>query len=172
MANLKLQERERRMLIGGGIAAAVIVLYLLGEGPLQAYRESEQKVEQARDRLKQAQAIHDSVVRNREEQAILREKLVSKPGFDLLNFVNDVVNEGGLSARASIDNSGRAVTGSSDLASVRVGLKGVSLEELVDFLHRVYSSDNLIVLHNLDQLVPAGDKKGLDCEMVFVAPRP
>ena len=159
------------MLIGGGIAAFAIIAYLVGEGPFQAFQESEQKLEQARDRLKQAQAIHDSVVRNREEQTVLREKLAAKPGFDLLTFVNGAVRDGGLSARASIDNSGRAVTGSSDLASVRVGLKGVSLAELVDFLHHIYGSGNLVVLHNLDQLVPAADKKGLDCEMVFVAPR-
>jgi len=171
MAIFKLHDRERRMLIGGGIAFAVILLYLVGESPSQAFRESEQKLEQARERLKQAQTIHDSVVRTREEQALLRKKLASKPGFDLLNFVNGVVQDGGLSKRATIDNSGRAVAGSSDLASVRVGLKGVSLIELVDFLHHIYSSGNLVVLHNLDQLVPAADKKGLDCEMVFVAPR-
>jgi type II secretory pathway component PulM len=171
MAGMKLQDRERRMLIGGGIAGAAILVFLFGEGPLQAYRESEQKLEQARTRLKQAQAIHDSVVRKREEAAVLREKLANTTGFDLLTFVNDIVRRGGLSARASIDNSGRATAGSADLASVRVTLKGVSLAELVDFLHEIYGSGRLVVLHNLDQLEPAADQKGLDCDMIFVAPR-
>ena len=171
MANLKLQEREKRMLVGGAIAAVVIVGYLVGEGPLRVYGESEQKLEQARDRLKQARAIHNSVVRKREEDAVLQQSMAGKPGFDLLTFVNGVVREGGLSTRANIDNNNRAVTGSSGLASVRVGLRGVSLAELVDFLHKIYGSGNLVVLHNLDQLVPAADKQGLDCEMVFVAPR-
>jgi len=171
MAKLKLQDRERRMLIWGGIAAAAIMIYVLGDTPLQAFNRSEQSLSQARDRLKQAQDIHNIVVRNREEQAILRTELAGKLGFDLLTFVNDAVRDRGLSARASIDNSGRAVTGSSDLASVRVGLKGVSLAELVDFLYDIYGSDNIVVLHELDQLVPAADKRGLDCEMVLVAPR-
>jgi len=171
MANLKLQDREKRMLIGGAIAAVVIVVYLVGEGPLQVYGESEQKLKQARDRLKQATAIHDSVVRKRQEEAVLQASLAAKTEVDLLTFVNDIVREGGLATRANIDNNNRAVTGSSGLASVRVGLRGVSLTELVDFLHKIYASGNLVVLHNLDQLVPAADKKGLDCEMVFVAPR-
>lgn len=171
MAFMKLQDRERRMVIGGGLAALAIVLYLVGEGPLQAYSESADKLQQARDRLVQAEKLHNSVIRKREEQEVLRQKLASKPGFDLLQFVAGKVREGGLATRANIDNSGRAVTGSAELAAVRVGLRGVSLEELVDFLHKIYASGNLVVLHNLDQLEPAADKKGLDCEMTFVAPR-
>ncbi len=171
MANFKLQDRERRMVIMGGIAAVAIIGYLVGEGPYEAYRDSGQKLEQAQSRLKQAQRIHDRVIENRNKQALLKEKLVVKPGFDLLNFVYDAVQNGGLSARANIDNNSRATTGSTDLASVRVGLRGVSLAELVDFLHHIYDSGNLVVLHDLDQIGPSSDKKGLDCEMVFVAPR-
>lgn len=171
MAGMKLQDRERRTLIVGGIAAVLIVGYLVGEGPFRAYGESEEKLGQARDRLRQAQAIHQRVLKNREEQAILREQLRGTPGFDLLTFVNGAVREGGLAARASIDNTGRAVTGSNELTSVRVSLEGVSLSELIDFLHHIYASGNLVVLHNLDRLVPASDRKGLDCEMVLVAPR-
>jgi len=168
----KLQDRERRVLLVGGIASAAIIIFLIAEGPYTAYVESEAKLDQARERLRQAQTIHRTVLRKRDEQQQINQRLrATGGGFDLLTFINSAVQSGGLATRATIDNATRGAADADKFASVKVSMRGISLAELVDFLHTVYGSGNLIVLNNVDTLEPAPDQTGLNCEMVFLAPR-
>ena len=112
MAGIKLQDREKRVLTFGGIAAAAILIFVVVEGPYRSYSESGAKLEQARDRLRQAEVIHAGVLRKREEEAFVNSQLRPKPGFDLLTFVNSAVQERGLSTRATIDNTSGGAVGS------------------------------------------------------------
>jgi hypothetical protein len=45
------------------------------------------------------------------------------------------------------------------------------MKELVNLLHKIYSSDNLIVLQKLDHLRATRDGKGLEFSATFTAPR-
>ena len=51
---------------------------------------------------------------------------------------------------------------------VQLRLQGVAFEQLVDFLHQIYSGDRLIALYKLDFLRPSPTEKGLDCDITLV----
>ena len=50
-------------------------------------------------------------------------------------------------------------------------LNGVTLKELVDLLHKIYASNDLVVMYRLEYLRAAGEDKGLDCSVVFLTPK-
>jgi metal-sulfur cluster biosynthetic enzyme len=58
-----------------------------------------------------------------------------------------------------------------NLSMVELKLNGVSLADLVNLLHKVYDSKNLIMLHELKFIRTAQGEKGLDCSMTFTTPK-
>ena len=166
----KLQPRERMVLIVGAIGVVVIAAYGISQGPYQKYVQSKEQVVDARERLKQAQLIQLSVQREREKQKDILAKLGSASDFNLWNEIDKAVKDLKLGARCSM-RSNRAGSRGQQGTSVDVTLTGVSNQELVELLHRVYDTGKLVLLSEMQYLKPSADKKGLDCRMTFVAPQ-
>jgi hypothetical protein len=53
---------------------------------------------------------------------------------------------------------------------LQLKLNGISLQELIDFLHKIYTSKNLVVVYRVESLKPTPDNKGLDYNVVFMSP--
>jgi type II secretory pathway component PulM len=170
MPKLTLQPREKRVLIIGGIAAVLILGYSLAQGPLDKYRNAAQGVRDARLRVEEARALRDTILEERAAAEAIRRQIQQQRSQDLMVLVNGTLTDMKLLA----DNRGKyqsqQVFAGEDQEQLKVTLTGVTLEEIVNFLHRVYSSPNIIVTHSA-RIHPNEAGKGLNCEVVLLAPR-
>jgi len=141
------------------------------KGTLQ---QVQQEHEEAQFSLSQAALWRSEIVQARSSHDALSEYIDARGGnFNLLTFVNNTLSEHGLIERADFSNARPGVGGvpAGDFEGVQLHLSGVSMEELIDFLHTLYDSGNLIVLSDLRYLRPADDGQGLDTEMTFFCPQ-
>ena len=174
MAGMQLQKRERIMVTVGVIAVVGALAYHITQGPLDAYQQVQQEYEEARFSLSQAALWRSEIVQARSSHDALTEHIEARGGnFNLLTFFNNTLSEHGLIERADFSNARPGVGGvpAGDFEGVQLHLSGVSMEELIDFLHTLYDSGNLIVLSDLRYLRPADDGQGLDTEMTFFCPQ-
>ena len=172
MPKLRLQGRERLVVMVGGIALVSILIYWAFQGPYDAYKNSKTQVMASRTRLQQAmvwQAEIDEA--RRKEGAILRLMQSSVPGFDLWTHVDRAVRDSNLVGRAEVQSHRTGASAASNMTAVDLNLNGISTQELVDLLHRIYDTESFVALQRLDQLKPSLKGQGLDCKIVFVAPK-
>jgi hypothetical protein len=123
-------------------------------------------------RLEQAKETEEARLRSQDElMARIQQR---KPNFDLWSFMNKLLTEGKLNERAVLENFRPRTERrgeSQDVAMVQLRLSGVSLKELVDLLHKVYASGDLVVMYKLEYLRPMADAKGLECNVTFLTPK-
>ncbi len=173
MPGIELQKREKILVSLAAICALAVAVYHVSQGPLQAYRNAQEELVDARYTLEQARVLEQEVVEARGSRQALASYLEARSSnFDLFTFVNTTLSQAGVLERAQILNTRGGLRGvpQGDFDGVTVTLNGVSMEELIDFVHRIYDSGNLIVLSDLSHLRPASDGRGLDTEMVFFCP--
>ena len=171
MARRRLQRRERQILIVGGIIAALIVGWIATKAPREAYRRSQTLADNARGNLAKAQTYHQEIQESRRRQAMFQQLWGKGGGQDLTTFLNGVVRKMDLYDRGAEVNTMQAGGHGSAMPAVKLTLKSVSMKELVDVLHAVYASEQPIILDQVQHIKPALNEKGLDCAIVFLAPR-
>lgn len=171
MARRRLQPREKQILIAGGLVVVLIVGWLATRGPREAYGRSQTLVETARKNLAKAQTYHQEIQESRQRQSMFRDLWGGKGGQDLTTFLNGIVRNMDLYDRGAEVNTLQAGGRGSSMPAVKLTLKSVSMKELVDVLHAVYASDQPIILDQVQHIKPALNEKGLDCAIVFLAPR-
>lgn len=170
------EKRDQLAVMCSIVAVALVVFMLLfiPTGPLRKFRGSQTEVDDLRQ---QRQLLRMSVEAERarlRSQEALRERLANRdPGFDLWSFLNTVLAETGLRDQANLDRV-EPRTRDKNMAQyatmVELSLPGVTLEQLVKLLHRIYNSNNLVVLYKLDYLRPTSGNKGLECSATFLSP--
>ncbi len=176
MAKFAMQKREKMVVTVGAVVVAIIIFqWLLSDrGPFNAYNQSIRQVQAARGRLLDAQLIRDEALARRQSRQALQARLRERGTFRLYSHVDQALEAQNLksdqSARAILETQNTAVR-SGNFEAVQLQLRGVSMAELLDLLVRIYSGGNLVVLERLDELRPADDGQGLDCRMLFMAPR-
>lgn len=178
MASLSLDRKERTGLLIGGVAAFLVLCMLayVPLGPRARYIESGQelgRLDSQRNLLLLAKMDEEDRL---SQQETMREWLEARPRtFDLLAFLSRSLNEAGLSGRYELQ-SGRAPAGAGggdaqNLVTAQLRLSGVTLKELLDFLHKVYANQNVIVLYRLDWLRTTPNNQGLDLNVTFLTVR-
>jgi len=166
-----------------GVLVSILVLSLviamagfIAIGPMKKYKTSKSEVDLKRQQLllsKQNKRLEETRI---ESQKVLVERLNQrKPGFDLWGFTNSMVAEAGLKdLKPKLENyrtrSNRS-TDSDSVNMVELEITGIKLDQLVTLLHKIYASNNLVVLHKMEYLRPAKNNKGLECSMVFMTPK-
>lgn len=176
MATLQLNQRERLgvILAAGALLLVAFLLVYIPMGPRRNYIASRDAVLSAQRELATAKLMKLDAEARRQSQEILVSKLKARaPGFDLLTFVDGVITETGLrnnNRNPEIENF-RLRSADDRQPMVTVRLNNVSLRELVDFLHRIYASDNVVALYKLDDLSPASNGQGLNCNLTLVTLR-
>lgn len=177
MAKFTMQKREKIVVAVGAAVVAIIVFQWLfsDRGPLSAYHQSVRQVEAARRRLLDAQLMRDEALARRQSSQALEAVLKHRGNFRLYSHVDQALQaqklKGGAGgARATLETQNTAVR-SGAFEAVKLTLEGVSMDELLELLVRIYSGNNLVVLDRLDELRPADNGRGLTCSMVLMAPR-
>ncbi|MCC6144499.1 MAG: hypothetical protein IT368_11895 [Candidatus Hydrogenedentes bacterium] len=178
MSSGNLDRRERIGLTIGGVAFLFVLALLLYVplGPRQDYLASKQELLRLQRQLATLQSAKIDEEERLRTQEVLRERLAARPpGFDLLAFLNGALRDSGLTDRYELQ-SGRPPgnandPGTADLVTAQLRVSGVTLTELLDFLHRVYANQNLIVLYKLDWLRATPNNQGLDLNVTFLTIR-
>lgn len=148
---------------------AVFMLFYVPGTWGKRYQQARERVTQKQQELQLAQLEkleeEERVQRQEKMLAILNAR---DPRFDLFSFINRVVGEAGLKERARLENGRRPRGFSEKHPLVDLELTGVSLEELIDLLHAVRNSNNLVAVYKMD-LEPVTKQQGLHCEITFVS---
>jgi type II secretory pathway component PulM len=167
VAKRQLTKRERIVVIGGGALVAALLLYELASIPIGAYRESEQALAEAEQRLQDARLMHEEVVAVRSTRQALMDVVRRRGSFDLISFVRGALARAGIDAkRYEWQKVDRPADG---LTSMDLTLSGVSLQELLDALHTILGGGNLVAVDDMD-LRPAPDGKGMICDVTLITP--
>ncbi len=167
---INLDVREK-FALGLGLLALLLVIALavyVPLGPRKGYLASEKELASLRSELELQILFKMEEAARLEKQKALMEKLEVRPaGFSLFTHVDNLLTGTGLRGRAQLEQF-RPRDASPRQPMVQLRLQGVSLEELVDFLHRIYEGNNLIAAYKMDYLRPSPTEKGLDCDITFV----
>lgn len=166
--NLDLKEKIALFL---GILASVMVLLLavyVPVGPRKWYKDSQAELASVKEELQLQTLFRQEEEERLNKQKVLMEKLKGRPAeFSLFTYVDNLLTSTNLRNRAQLEQY-RPRNASPKQPMVQLRLQGIDFKELVDFLHKVYSSGNLIAVYKMDYLRPAPNEKGLDCDITFV----
>lgn len=164
---MKLSPKEK-IAIGAGAVVLFALFAYKGSDYWDTYKNSQRRVAAARSNLERAKQWSREIQAERTTQKAIENQI--DPRFNLYTFASNNLRNRGLSTRAQIQNTRSLASASDRLAEVKITLNGVSMEELVNFLYDLYSSENLIILKQMDYLRVSRSGKGLDCSMAFLAP--
>lgn len=169
MAKSKLGKRER-LVVTVGVACLVLMASSFFVNKARgAYKQTQKQLDVATTTLQDAQNLQAIIDAERSGHRAIQDRIKARPrGFALYSFATRCLNEVQLTKRAQLETDKR---GSGNLEGVRLKLTGVSMEELTDFLHKIYASNNLVVVQKLEHLKASADGKGLDCLMTLMMPR-
>jgi len=171
MAKRKLQTREQ-LLIVLAIAVAVLILAIpRGRALAHNYKQAQTQATQAAHSLNQTRELRALILEERSNQRIIIDRIEARqPNFDLYSYTNATLDKFDLLQIARLQSKGSRFAGGA-LDVVQLNLTGVSMKQFIDFLHDMHASGNLIALQRLGYLRPSREKKGLDCEIAFMAPK-
>ena len=173
MPKLKLGKREKITVLVGILLVVLVVGLQLGRKPWREYKRTEAALKTARADVERAKQWLSEIEATQSERESLARFLQTRgPRFDLYTFISAILAEKGLLERGAILKETKSTSNPLlNMAELQVSLKGVTLEELVNVLHAVYSANSLVLVQKVDKIAPATDLKGLDCSLVFVTPR-
>ena len=171
MAKLNLAPREKRLV-------AVMCTIMVGMTLIPIYRnidgrytQSEKQLISARERQEYAQMLRTEILSAREDQKVIQAKLRARAGsFNLYTATNQWIQQTKLSGRADLQSQGLS-SREGAIEGVQITLKNVGMNEILDLLHKMYDSENLITMQQMPYLRPARDGKGLDCSIIMIAPK-
>ncbi|HJP36871.1 MAG TPA: type II secretion system protein GspM, partial [Gammaproteobacteria bacterium] len=153
---VKLRKRERGIVVAGAIVLTLLVVWKPIANRLDAYSKSKGQLAQAENRLRDARIIRAEVESDRRGEEAIKAKIGDRKRrqFNLYSFVNESLRAAKLQDRNQLKTKPNP---GSRFDRVQLALNGVSMKELVNFLHLIYASDHLIVLQKLDHLEAARD---------------
>lgn len=168
---LNLDKRERSALALGGLALFLVLMLAVyvPSGPQKAYAEAKAEVGRLnRELAMKKEAIAEEEERLHDQEQLARRLQQRDPRFDLYSYLEGLVRQNDLTARAQLRSLDRMRdrTASENQMQVQLDLNNISLKELVDFLYEVYASKNLIAVREV-RVSPSPDNKGLNCELRF-----
>lgn len=172
MKPIQLDRRERFGLLCGCVALLLVTFMLvyIPLGPRKRHEDSRRELAGLQRQLGMTRMLlAEERQRVQRQEKFMRLLERREKRFEIFAFMNRVLSETNLRGRAQLDNL-RTVTrlASDDQPRVRLQLHGVALEELINLLHKVYGSENLVVVQKAD-LRPAPNDKGLNCDLTFVS---
>ena len=168
---IQLQPREQRVIIIGVACLVLIAAFQLGRAPWRAYQASFQELAATESRLNETRLWFQFVSGAQAEQGALVELINEREGYTSLQaYIDSALRRHDLVRRSSYES--RPMPGNPAMEAVSVSLRGVSMEELLDFLHGLYDGNSLLVLETLTRLGPSSNDQGLDCDMTVLSPRP
>ncbi len=171
MPKRTLVKRERIMVVCAFVVLALILLVFFGQGFARDYEETQRQAEDAADRLIRIREMRELVLTERSDRDIIMDRVEARdPSFDLYSFTNASLMQLDMHGNARLQSQDRRFAGSA-LDVVQLNLTNVKMKQVIDLLHKLHSSGNLIAMQRLGHLKPMRDGKGLECEIVLMAPK-
>ncbi len=169
------QDRLSFILTATAVALVVFMIVFIPINPLRKYKRSVATLQGKVQDLESTVMVRDGHIERLRNQEILMKRLSDRrPDFDLYASVNSVLAEESLRERANLQKIPAKLDRTGELSNqvtmVKLKLTGISLKELTNVLHKVYSSNNLIVVYRME-LRSENNEKGLACEVTFLAPK-
>ena len=165
-----LDMREKFALALGLLATmlAIALAVYVPLGPRKGYIKSESELASLKQEYElQIMFKLDEDERLQKQKALMEILKKRPPEFSLFTHVDNLLTSTNLRARAQLEQY-RPRNASPKQPMVQLRLQGVSSQELIDFLHKIYADNNLIAVYKLDYLRPATNEQGLDCDITFV----
>lgn len=171
MPKRTLVKRERIMVVCAFAVIASIILLHFGRGFARDYERIQRQANDAVDRLNQIRQMRELVLTERSDRRIIMDRVEARdPNFDLYSFTNASLMQLSMQNNASLQSKGSRWSGGA-LDVVQLNLANVNMRQIINLLHKLHSSGNLIVMQRLGHLRPTRDGKGLECEIVLMAPK-
>ncbi len=171
MARRRLAKRERIMIVGAFALLGLILLVPPGQEFVRDYERTRSQADEAVDRLNDIRQMRKLVLNERSDRRIIMDRVEARdPNFDLYSFTNASLIKLSMHDGARLQSQGSRFSGGA-LDVVQLNLSNVSMQQIITLLHRLHSSGNLIAMQRLGHLRPMNDGKGLECEIVLMAPK-
>ena len=171
MARPTLAKRERIMIVGAVALLGLIFIVFGGREFASDYERTQHQVVEAMNRLDQIRQMRTLILTERSDRRIIMDRVEARdPNFDLYSFTNASLVQLSMDDRARLQSQGSRFAGGA-LDVVQLNLSNVSMEQIIDLLYKLHSSGNLIAMQRLGHLRPMNDGKGLECEIVLMAPK-
>ena len=171
MNKLQLDRNEQIgvLLCGLALVALILLSMYVYSGPRRKYISSRANVTGLVDQLATMQNLRQGELTRIEHQRKLVDLLQNRPAdFSLFGFFDSKIKEMNLIAHANASTATRGRdTKDSKMEMISLSLNNLGLTQIIDMLHALYSSNNLIVVQRIDRLGPAPTGGGLSCELVL-----
>ena len=166
--NLDLREKIALALGIFATALAVVLAIYVPLGPRSGYIKSQSEL----DSLKQDYQLQcmyklDEAERLQKQKALMEILKIRISDFSLFTHVDNLLTSANLRSKAQLEQY-RPRNASPKQPMVELKLEGVSSEELINFLHAIYTGNNLIAVYKVDYMRPAANDQGFDCDITFV----
>lgn len=174
MENIELDNESRSKLAVWFLIFVIIagLAWWVPSGPRAQYMQAREQLEASQMNVDLAMLDKIDAETRIEQQRPIADRLNTRPAnFNFITFLQRTLSDVKLQERSSLNQVRRSNQDSEMIELVEVRLNSVSLQELVEFLHRVYDANNLIALHQLSYLRPAANTQGLECMLTFITLR-
>lgn len=147
-----MQARERLFLVGGGAALVLFLIFKLALDPLMKYSaDLDRQMVTARRQLADLRTMQQEYQRQKSVADTINSQLKRQQNFAIFSRLEELAGQTGI--RSKILHMKPTVTTPSEVyseESVEVKMEGVTLEQLVRYLHSVESSPQLLKIKRLE----------------------
>ncbi len=147
-----MQLRERILVIGGGVAVVLFLLFTLALDPLLKHSaDLDRQIVATRRQLTEFRTIQQDYLRQKGVVDSINAQLKKQQNFAIFSRLEELAGQTGI--RSKILHMKPTVSTPSEVyneESVEVKMEGVTLEQLVSYLHQVESSPQLLKIKRLE----------------------
>jgi len=147
-----LQPRERLFVIGAGAVLALFLIFKLTIDPmLKRSAELDRQIATARRQLDEVRTLQQAYQRQKSVVDSINSQLKNQPNFAIFSRLEELAGQTGI--RSKIVHMKPTVSTPNEVyneESVEVKVDGVTLEQLVQYLHQVENSPQLLKIKRLE----------------------
>jgi general secretion pathway protein M len=149
---ITLNPREKRILTVGGCFVGALLVYLLVISPyLKAVELLERRIAQKAEELQEVQTLQGEYLGLRDKVSTLETMVRSTSGFSLLSFLENLAEKNDIKKQITYM---KPVTSPAHEkyreSSVEMKVEGITLKQLVDYLHGIEQSREQIRIKRLN----------------------
>jgi hypothetical protein len=171
MAKSSLAPREKKLIGFMFTVMLCMTLIPIYKNVSTRHAQSENQLAQAIQRLDDTRIWRSAIVSDREGQKIIQAQLSARGGsFDLYGATSKWISDTKLDGRANLQSKG-LTSREGAIEGIQITLAHVNMNEILDLLHKMYNSKNMITMQKMPYLRPSRDGKGLECAIVMIAPK-
>lgn len=156
---IRINPREKRVLVAGGCIVAALLIYLVIVSPyMSAMERLDLRIARKTKELEEVIALQKEYLRLQERTRILDSMVRSTPGFSLLSFLENLAVKNKI--KKQIAYMKPLVTPGNERyreSSVEMKLEGMTLGRLVDYLYQIEQSTQPIRIKRLNIVKKKGD---------------